>query len=149
MTAVHVKVFEIEPGRNSVDAGDTGTLAFTSAKPYPFANRMLPSFTMTTTAPAISSRCSCEGTMPSRKALTSLAVICCACFEALSDDPERAAGAAGLEAWARIPTGKAPRSEANQIQRTKYAKEPALIMMLLALYVCFQEVIRCFSVAVR
>src|SRR5579862_7655051 len=81
MIAVHVKVLEIEPGRNNVPSGDTGIRFLTSAKPYPLLKRTLPFFTITTTAPAMSSRFSCCGTKPSRKAPTSAAVIsgtdCC------------------------------------------------------------------------
>src|SRR5689334_12762346 len=80
MIAVQVNSFEIEPGRNNVSCGDTGFLLCTSAKPSPLAKSSFPSFTTEIVAPAMSLRPSCKGTMPSRNASTSAAVISCVPF---------------------------------------------------------------------
>ncbi len=54
MTAVQVRSFDTEPGRNSVSFGSTGARFSTSAKPKPRSVRIWPSLTTATTQPAMS-----------------------------------------------------------------------------------------------
>src|SRR6266481_6195888 len=94
ITEVHVKSLEMEPGRNSVLSAVTGVRFSTSENPYPLAKISLPSFTTEMVAPAMFSRCNCDGITPSRNASISGAVN--SCLSAVSAGASFVSGGAGV-----------------------------------------------------